>query len=81
MRDTDIQGFLDWTNQCHLLDTDWREILQGCLEEDKATQGICAKIYQSPFYWAGFCAAGKGEQNMTDSIGQLEIFQRADKFT
>jgi CHAT domain-containing protein len=81
MRDTDIQGFLDWTNQCHLLDTDWREILQYCLEEDKATQGVCAKIYQNPFYWAGFCAAGKREQNMTDSIGQLEIFQRADKFT
>jgi CHAT domain-containing protein len=81
MRDTDIQGFLDWTNQCHLLDTEWREILQYCLEEDKATQGVCAKIYQNPFYWAGFCAAGKGEQNMTDSIGKLEIFQRADKFT
>ncbi|MEG4405627.1 CHAT domain-containing tetratricopeptide repeat protein, partial [Microcoleus sp. MON2_D5] len=61
MRDTDIQGFLDWTNQCHLLDTDWREILQYCLEEDKATQGVCAKIYQNPYHWAGFSAAGKGE--------------------
>jgi hypothetical protein len=45
------------------------------------TEGTHAKIYQNPFYWAGFCAAGKGEQNMTDSIGQIEIFQRADKFT
>ena len=61
MRDTDIQGFLDWTNQCHLLDTDWREILQYCLEEEKATQGVCAKIYQNPYHWAGFSAAGKGE--------------------
>ncbi|MEG5160409.1 CHAT domain-containing protein [Microcoleus sp. AT3-A2] len=61
MRDTDIQGFLDWTNQCHLLDTEWREILQYCLEEDKATQGFCAKIYQNPYHWAGFTAAGKGE--------------------
>jgi len=76
MRDTDIQGFLDWTNQCHLLDTDGREILQYCLEEDKATQGICAKIYQNPYHWAGFSAAGKGEQNMTNSSNKIEIFQQ-----
>ncbi|MEG4131982.1 CHAT domain-containing protein, partial [Microcoleus sp. Pol11C1] len=76
MRDTDIQGFLDWTNQCHLLDTEWRGILQYCLEEDKATQGLCAKIYQNPFHWAGFCAAGKAEQNMTNSSNKIEIFQQ-----
>ena len=76
MRDTDIQGFLDWTNQCHLLDTDWRGTLQCLLEKDKATQGVCAKIYQNPFHWAGFCAAGKGEQNMTNSSNQIEIFHQ-----
>ena len=81
MRDTDIQGFLDWTNQCHLLDQKWRDTLQRNLNRQSKTEGTHAKIYQNPFYWAGFCAAGKGEQNMTDSIGQLEIFQRADKFT
>ena len=75
MRDTDIQGFLDWTNQCHLLDTDGREILQYCLEEEKATLGLCAKIYQNPYHWAGFSAAGKGEQNMTNSSNKIEIFQ------
>ena len=61
MRDTDIQGFLDWRKQCHLLDTEWPGTLQCLLEEDKATQGLCAKIYQNPFHWAAFCAAGKGE--------------------
>ncbi|MBD1920768.1 CHAT domain-containing protein [Microcoleus sp. FACHB-831] len=76
VRDTDIQGFIDWTNQCHLLDDNWRQILQDCLEDDKATQGANAKIYQNPYHWAGFCAAGKGEQNMTNSIGKLEIFQQ-----
>ncbi|MEG4422157.1 CHAT domain-containing protein [Microcoleus sp. LAD1_D5] len=76
MRDTDIQGFLDWTNQCHLLDTEWRGTLQCYLEKDKATQGVCAKIYQNPFHWAGFCAAGKGEQNMTNSSNQIEIFHQ-----
>ena len=81
MRDTDIQGFLDWKKQCSLLDADGRGILQGHLNRQSKTEGTHAKIYQNPFYWAGFCAAGKGEQNMTDSIGQLEIFQRADKFT
>ncbi|MCC3465293.1 MAG: tetratricopeptide repeat protein [Microcoleus sp. PH2017_29_MFU_D_A] len=75
MRDTDIQGFLDWTNQCYLLDDTWREFLQDCLEEEKETQGFYAKIYQNPYHWAGFCAAGKGEQNMTNSITPLEIFQ------
>jgi CHAT domain-containing protein len=76
VRDTDIQGFLDWTNQCHLLDKEWREILQYRLEEEKETQDTCAKIYQNPYHWAGFCAAGKGEQNMTNSISKLEIFQQ-----
>ncbi|HEY9297783.1 MAG TPA: hypothetical protein VIQ31_15730 [Phormidium sp.] len=60
---------------------DWRGILQRHLNRQSKTEGTHAKIYQNPFYWAGFCAAGKGEQNMTDSIGQLEIFERADKFT
>ncbi|MEG4519207.1 CHAT domain-containing protein [Microcoleus sp. AT9_A5] len=75
VRDTDIQGFLDWTNQCHLLDDTWRQILQDCLEEEKETQGVSAKIYQNPYHWAGFCAAGKGEQNMANSTSKLEIFQ------
>ena len=75
VRDTDIQGFLDWTNQSHLLDDTWREFLQDCLEEEKETQEISAKIYQNPYHWAGFCAAGKGDQNMTNSITPLEIFQ------
>ena len=79
LRDTDIQGFLDWTNQCHLLDDTWRQTLQDCLEEDKAIQGVSAKIYQNPYYWAGFCAAGKGEQNMTNSSSKIEVFQQLIK--
>jgi hypothetical protein len=76
MRDTDIQGFLDWTNQCHLLDQKWRETLQRYLNRQLKTQAAHAKIYQNPFYWAGFCAAGKGEQKMTNSSEKLEIYQQ-----
>lgn len=76
VRDTDIQGFLDWTNECHLLDDTWRQTLQDCLEDEKATQGANAKIYQNPYHWAGFCAAGKGEQNMSNSITKIELFQQ-----
>jgi CHAT domain-containing protein len=76
VRDTDIQGFLDWTNQSQLLDDNWRGILQCSFEEDKATHGVNAKIYQNPYHWAGFCAAGKGEQNMANSITKLEVFQQ-----
>ena len=76
MRDTDIQGFLDWTNQCHLLDQKWRETLQRYLNRQLKTQAAHAKIYQNPFHWAGFCAAGKGEQKMTNSSEQLEIYQQ-----
>jgi CHAT domain-containing protein len=76
VRDTDIQGFLDWTNQCHLLDKKWRETLQRNLNRQSRTQGAHAKIYQNPYYWAGFCAAGKGEQTMANSISKLEIFQQ-----
>jgi len=76
VRDTDIQGFLDWTNQCHLLDQKWRETLQRSLKRQSQTQGVNAKLYQNPYHWAGFCAAGKGEQNMTNSSTKLEIFQQ-----
>jgi CHAT domain-containing protein len=64
VRDTDIQGFLDWTNQCHLLDLnqDGRKKLQRNLNRELKIQGTNAKIYQNPYHWAGFCAAGKGEQ-------------------
>jgi CHAT domain-containing protein/tetratricopeptide (TPR) repeat protein len=78
MRDTEIQGFLDWTKQCRLLDTnqDGLKKLQRNLNKQSKTQGTHAKIYQNPYHWAGFCAAGKGEQNMTNSIRKLEIFQQ-----
>src|SRR5919199_567367 len=76
MRDTDIQGFLDWTNQCHLLEQKWRETLQRYLNRQLKTQAAHAKIYQNPYHWAGFCAAGKGEQKMTNSSEQLEIYQQ-----
>lgn len=76
MRDTDIQGFLDWTNQCHLLDQKWRETLQRYLNRQLKTQAAHATIYQNPFHWAGFCAAGKGEQKMTNSSEKLEIYQQ-----
>ena len=76
VRDTDIQGFLDWTNQCHLLDKKWRETLQRNLNIESRKRGTHAKIYQNPYHWASFCAAGKGEQKMTNSITKLEIFQQ-----
>ena len=76
IRDTDIQGFLDWTSQCHLLNKKWREKLQHNLNKQLKTHGTHAKIYQNPYHWAGFCAAGKGEQKMTNSITKLEIYQQ-----
>jgi len=80
VRDTDIQGFLDWTNQSHLLDTnqDGRKKLQRNLNRELRIQGANAKIYQNPYHWAGFFTAGKGEQSManSNSIRKLEIFQQ-----
>ena len=80
VRDTDIQGFLDWTNQCYLLDRnqDGRKKLQRNLNRELKIQGANAKIYQNPYHWAGFCTAGKGEQSManSNSIRKLEIFQQ-----
>jgi hypothetical protein len=49
------------------------------LEEEKETQGVSAKIYQNPYHWAGFCVAGKGDQNMANSTSKLEIFQELIK--
>ena len=76
IRDTDIQGFLDWTNQCHHLDQESRETLQRYLNRQLKTQAAHAKIYQNPYHWAGFCAAGQGEQNMANKIGKLKIFHQ-----
>ena len=76
MRDTDIQGVLDWKNQCHLLDAEWRKTLQDNMDVELENHGTNAKIYENPYHWAGFCAAGKGEQNMSNSITKLEIFQK-----
>ena len=66
LRDIDIKGLFDWTKQCHLLNENWRKILQDYFIKESETQGISSKIYQNPFYWAGFCVAGKGEQNMVN---------------
>ncbi|MCC3427425.1 MAG: CHAT domain-containing protein [Microcoleus sp. PH2017_01_SCD_O_A] len=62
MRDTDIQGFLDWIEQCHLLNKECRGILQRNMDIELENLGTNDKIYQNPYHWAGFCAAGKGEQ-------------------
>ena len=59
MRDTDIQGVLDWKNQCHLLDAEWRKTLQDNMDVELENHGTNAKIYENPYHWAGFCAAGK----------------------
>lgn len=59
-----------------ICDAGWRGILQNFWEADKAIQGACAKIYQNPYYWAGFCATGKGEQNMTNSSQKIEVFRQ-----
>jgi CHAT domain-containing protein/tetratricopeptide (TPR) repeat protein len=67
VRDTDFQGFLKWTNECHLLDQnqDGRKTLQRALKKELELQKqeTHAKIYQNPYHWAGFCMAGKESKN------------------
>ncbi len=75
LRDTTIQGFLNWTNQCPYLSDEHKGILQRSFNRALGNSGADARIYENPYHWAGFCAAGKGEQTM-GNINKVAIFQQ-----
>ena len=75
LRDTTAQGFLNWATHCPHLSDEHKGILQRSFNRALGKSGADARIYENPYHWAGFCAAGKGEQTM-DNINKVAIFQQ-----
>ncbi len=59
LRDVTIKGLQDWLPNSKLEDV-WQEELASILEEDEKDMGAGFQLFNSPCYWAAFCAIGKG---------------------
>jgi CHAT domain-containing protein len=60
LRNTTVQGFQDWLSQSQLDRVGQRQ-LRNDFDEISREQGATAKPFENPYYWAAFCAIGKGE--------------------
>lgn len=60
LRNTTVQGFQDWLRRSRL-DRVWQRQLRNHFDEISREQGVMAKPFEKPYYWAAFCAIGKGE--------------------
>jgi CHAT domain-containing protein len=60
LRNTTLQGFQDWLSQSRL-ERVWQRQLLKYFNQIQAKQGAMAKPFEKPYYWAAFCAIGKGE--------------------
>ncbi len=59
LRDTTVQGFQDWLSQSKLSRI-WQRELGKYFNQIEKKQGATTKPFESPYYWAAFCAIGKG---------------------
>lgn len=59
LRDTTVQGFQDWLSQSKLSRI-WQRELGKYFNQIETEQGATTKPFESPYYWAAFCAIGKG---------------------
>jgi len=59
LRDSTVQDFRAWLPHSRL-SGDWQDELDEYFEEIEDKQGTTAKPFNSPYYWAAFCAIGKG---------------------
>jgi CHAT domain-containing protein len=60
LRNTTVQGFQNWLSQSQLAKA-WQRELRNHFHKISAEQGATAKPFEKPYYWAAFCAIGKGE--------------------
>ncbi|WP_039961494.1 CHAT domain-containing protein, partial [Kamptonema sp. PCC 6506] len=59
LRDVTIKGLLDWLPNSKLEDV-WQEELETTLKKWEKELGADSQPFNSPCYWAAFCAIGKG---------------------
>ncbi|NET06638.1 MAG: tetratricopeptide repeat protein [Symploca sp. SIO2B6] len=59
LRDTTAQGFQDWLEQSQL-NIVWKTQLGKYFQSIAAEEGETHQPFENPYYWAAFCAIGKG---------------------
>ncbi|EDX77516.1 hypothetical protein MC7420_2840 [Coleofasciculus chthonoplastes PCC 7420] len=59
LRDSTVQDFRAWLPHSHL-NRIWRIKLDQYFHSIEAEKGATEKPFESPYYWAAFCAVGKG---------------------
>ncbi|NEO31989.1 MAG: CHAT domain-containing protein, partial [Symploca sp. SIO3C6] len=59
LRDTTAQGFQDWLEQSQL-NIVWKKKLGKYFQSIAAEEGETHQPFENPYYWAAFCAIGKG---------------------
>jgi hypothetical protein len=59
LRDTTVQGFQTWLPTTRLSDT-WQGQLKRYFQEQEIEKTATFQPFESPYYWAAFCAIGKG---------------------
>jgi len=59
LRDSTVQDFRAWLPHSRL-SGDWQDELDEYFEEIEDKKGTIDKPFNSPYYWAAFCAIGKG---------------------
>ncbi|MGC9526539.1 MAG: CHAT domain-containing protein [Limnospira sp.] len=55
LREATVQDLLDWTDSCAVISPEGREEIKGTLD----WYAPDFKPFESPYYWAAFCAIGQ----------------------
>ncbi|WP_434221639.1 SAV_2336 N-terminal domain-related protein [Limnospira platensis CENA597] len=56
LREVTVQHLLNWTDNCPLISDYWRDNMKEALTAFFGKNGLDAKPFESPFYWAAFVA-------------------------
>ncbi|WP_445176727.1 CHAT domain-containing protein [Microcoleus sp.] len=56
LRDATVQDLVDWVASCKLISDERKEEIQNSIEFGQRPEN---KRYQSPYFWAAFCAIGQ----------------------
>ena len=56
LRDATVQDLVDWVASCKLISSERKEEMQNSIKFGQIPE---KKRYQSPYFWAAFCAIGQ----------------------
>jgi CHAT domain-containing protein len=55
LREATVQDLLDWTDSCAVISPERREEMEDMID----SYPLDFKPFESPYYWAAFCAIGE----------------------